>query len=146
MNESQQEKYDRLITRVCNHLAYYLLHYPNDWVGIFLQGSQNYDLEYEGSDVDTKIIVLPSLEDIALNKQPISTTLITEDNEHVDVKDIRLMFDASKSKTSTSLRSCTQNGSYSIPDMKRCSRPSWITVIGSPDTITMPPCTACLAW
>jgi hypothetical protein len=28
-------------------------------VGVFLQGSQNYGLDYEGSDIDTKCIVLP---------------------------------------------------------------------------------------
>ena len=60
-------------------------------LGIFLQGSQNYCLDYEGSDVDTKAIVIPSFEDFVLNKQPASTTLILPSNEHVDVKDIRLM-------------------------------------------------------
>lgn len=32
-------------------------------LGVFLQGSQNYGLAYEGSDIDTKCIVLPSFED-----------------------------------------------------------------------------------
>ena len=32
-----------------------------DIVGVFLQGSWNYNLVYDGSDVDTKAIVLPSL-------------------------------------------------------------------------------------
>ena len=62
-------------------------------LGVFLQGSQNYHLDYEGSDIDTKCIVLPSFEDFVLNKKPASTTLIKEDNSHVDVKDIRLMFE-----------------------------------------------------
>ena len=61
--------------------------------GVFLQGSQNYKLDYEGSDIDTKCIVIPTLEDIVLNKQPTSTTLILEDNSHIDVKDIRLMWE-----------------------------------------------------
>ena len=60
--------------------------------GIYLQGSQNYHLAYENSDIDTKAIVLPSFDDIVFNRQPISTTLILETNEHLDVKDIRLMF------------------------------------------------------
>lgn len=72
-----------------------------DWVkskgyrvlGVFLQGSQNYNLAYEGSDIDTKCIVIPSFTDFLHNKKPVSTTLIREDNSHVDVKDIRLMFD-----------------------------------------------------
>lgn len=83
-------------SRLREHLNHYLKTYPNDWVGIFLQGSQNYGLDYENSDIDTKIIILPSLEDIALNKQPISTTLVMPNDEHVDVKDIRLMFDCFK--------------------------------------------------
>ena len=60
-------------------------------LGVFLQGSQNYNLDYEGSDIDTKAIVVPSFEDFVLNRKPASTTLILPSNEHVDVKDIRLM-------------------------------------------------------
>lgn len=60
-------------------------------LGVFLQGSQNYNLDYEGSDIDTKAIVIPSFEDFVLNKKPSSTTLILEDNSHIDIKDIRLM-------------------------------------------------------
>ena len=65
-------------------------------LGVFLQGSQNYGLAYEGSDIDTKCIVLPSFEDFCLNKKPTSTTLILPSNEHIDLKDIRLMFDCFK--------------------------------------------------
>lgn len=56
-----------------------------------LQGSQNYQLDYEGSDIDTKAIVLPSLKDIVLSKKAVSTTHVLENDEHCDVKDIRLM-------------------------------------------------------
>lgn len=59
-------------------------------MGIFLQGSQNYGLSYEHSDVDTKLIVLPSFEDIAMNKKPVSTTHVRANDEHVDFKDMRL--------------------------------------------------------
>ncbi len=59
-------------------------------VGIFIQGSQNYGLDYEGSDIDTKLIVTPTFEDIAFNKKPVSTTHVRENNEHIDFKDIRL--------------------------------------------------------
>lgn len=65
-------------------------------VGIFLQGSQNYDLDYEGSDIDTKAIVLPTFEQIVFNTKPVSTTLILENDEHIDVKDIRIMFSCFK--------------------------------------------------
>lgn len=62
-------------------------------LGVFLQGSQNYNLDYAGSDIDTKAVVLPSFEGFVFNKQPVSTTHILESNEHIDVKDIRLMHD-----------------------------------------------------
>lgn len=65
-------------------------------LGVFLQGSQNYGLAYEGSDIDTKCIVLPSFEDFCLNKKPTSTTLVLPSNEHIDIKDIRLMFECFK--------------------------------------------------
>jgi hypothetical protein len=40
--------------------------------------------------VDTKLIVVPTFDDLAFNKQPVSTTFIRENNEHTDDKDIRL--------------------------------------------------------
>lgn len=67
-----------------------------DWVAVLLQGSQNYELDYEGSDVDTKAILLPSFKDIVLNHKPISTTHIRNNDEHIDLKDIRLMFQCYK--------------------------------------------------
>lgn len=60
-------------------------------LGVFLQGSQNYSLSYSGSDIDTKAILIPSFEDFVLNRKPVSTTLILPSNEHIDIKDIRLM-------------------------------------------------------
>ena len=65
--------------------------------GIFVQGSQNYGLDIYNeeywSDIDTKCIVLPSLDDIILNKKPISHTYERKNKEHIDFKDIRLMWD-----------------------------------------------------
>ena len=58
--------------------------------GTFYQGSGNYGLDYEDSDVDTKCLIIPTLKEIALAKKPISTTHIRENNEHIDLKDIRL--------------------------------------------------------
>lgn len=65
-------------------------------VGVFLYGSQNYELDYEKSDVDTKAIVIPTLNDIILNRQPVSTTVDMGDNCLCDVKDIRKMFECFK--------------------------------------------------
>ena len=62
-----------------------------------VQGSQNYGLdlytEDYKSDIDTKALVIPSLEDIVMNKKPISTTHVLPNNEHLDIKDVRLYFD-----------------------------------------------------
>lgn len=62
-----------------------------------LQGSQNYELDvYDEdymSDVDTKAVVLPNFEDFVYNRHPESQTIVLENNEHIDVKDIRAMFE-----------------------------------------------------
>ena len=58
-------------------------------VGCFLQGSQNYGLDLPTSDVDTKLVVVPTFRDIVLNHQPVSTTHVRANNEHIDLKDIR---------------------------------------------------------
>lgn len=64
--------------------------------GLFLQGSQNYNLdEYSDdyqSDVDTKAIVIPSINDL-IHGVRYSTTLVLDNNEHIDVKDIQTMFE-----------------------------------------------------
>lgn len=78
--------------RVREHYNEALESFPEDRiVCIVLQGSQNYGLETMYSDVDTKLIITPTFEDIAMNRQPISTTHIRADNSHTDWKDIRLM-------------------------------------------------------
>ncbi len=63
---------------------------------IALQGSQNYSLDTENSDVDTKVITLQSLDQIIKNKKPTSFTHVRENNEHIDMKDVRLMFECFK--------------------------------------------------
>ena len=63
---------------------------PQFTLGIFLQGSQNYCLDYEDSDIDTKLIVLPTFKNIIHNDSPISTTFVRENDEHTDYKDVRL--------------------------------------------------------
>jgi predicted nucleotidyltransferase len=81
-----------IMKRVEQHYKEALEHFPEDRiVGIFLQGSQNYGLDTENSDIDTKLIVTPTFNDLAFNLKPVSTTHIRENNEHIDFKDIRLM-------------------------------------------------------
>ena len=89
---SPKELHDALVMkRVRDHYEEALQYFPEyQIVGCFLQGSQNYGLDYEGSDVDTKLIIVPKFADICLNRKPISTTHVRENNEHTDWKDIRL--------------------------------------------------------
>ena len=77
--------------RVREHYEEALTMFPESRiVGVFYQGSANYGLDYEKSDVDTKCILVPTFEDIAFNRKPISTTYIRKNEEHIDLKDIRL--------------------------------------------------------
>ena len=77
--------------RMMKHWNRALELYPEERiVGLFLQGSQNYHMEDEFSDVDTKLLVIPSLDDIVLNRSPVSTTHILDNDEHMDAKDIRI--------------------------------------------------------
>ena len=73
------------------HYQESLKHFDEDHiVGIFLQGSQNYGLDVEGSDIDTKLIVTPTFKEIVRADNPVSTTYIKDNDEHIDFKDARL--------------------------------------------------------
>lgn len=82
-----------VMERLQEHYEEAKLHFPEDRiVGIFLQGSQNYGLDTEFSDVDTKLVVVPTFEQLAMNAPgPVSTTYIRDNEEHIDFKDVRLM-------------------------------------------------------
>lgn len=62
--------------------------YPNyDILGAFLFGSQNYNLDTEDSDVDTIIVLIPSIK-LLLSEKEVSTTYEMEDH-HIVVKDLK---------------------------------------------------------
>lgn len=90
---------ERIMKRVQEHYDY-LQERGYEVVCLCLQGSQNYELdEYSveyTSDIDTKAIVLPSFRDFCYGKSPLSTTIVLDNNEHIDVKDIRVMFETIK--------------------------------------------------
>ena len=65
---------------------------------ISLYGSQNYLLNDENSDVDTKAMVLPSLETLSFSN-PISTTFTHSNGDQTDVKDVRIMFNNYKKQS-----------------------------------------------
>lgn len=89
----------KILNRLQEHLDH-LEELGYEVVGIFVQGSQNYGLDiYDKdymSDIDSKAIVLPKFEDFVDGKEPVSTTIVLPNNEHIDVKDIRVMFDILK--------------------------------------------------
>ena len=89
----------KILKRVQEHYEH-LISLGYDVVFTCLQGSQNYGLdEYSEdymSDVDTKSIVLPSIDDVVNATSPVSEVIVLENNEHAEVKDIRVMFDMFK--------------------------------------------------
>ena len=90
---------ERIMKRVQEHYDY-LQSLGYEVVCVCLQGSQNYGLdEYSDeymSDIDTKAIVLPPLDDFIATSPPVSTVIIMDNNEHAEVKDIRVMFEMFK--------------------------------------------------
>ena len=90
---------EKIMQRVQEHYDY-LQSLGYEVVCVCLQGSQNYGLdEYSDeymSDIDTKAIVLPPLDDFIAAASPVSTVVIMDNNEHAEVKDIRVMFDMFK--------------------------------------------------
>lgn len=84
---------NKIMQRVHDHLEEARETFDNSRiVGIFLQGSQNYGLQIPTSDVDTKLVLTPTFKEIIFNKKPISTTHVRANDEHTDLKDIRLIF------------------------------------------------------
>ena len=80
--------------RLLQHLYEAQKNYPDkDWFVICLQGSQNYGIADLDSDIDSKMLILPTLKDLVLNYKAISHTLEMPDNkEHIDIKDTREYF------------------------------------------------------
>lgn len=63
-------------------------------IGVFLRGSQNYELDYNDSDVDSVCVITPSLNDFVLSKKMVSRTHERENKEHIELKDVRLIAQA----------------------------------------------------
>ena len=85
---------EKILKRLKEHLDYVIqLGYNEERIlGVFLYGSQNYGFANESSDIDSKVIILPSFSDFCLNpKNLVSVEAHMENGEHVDIKDIRLL-------------------------------------------------------
>ena len=102
---STEEKKDFINKRLVSHYSY-IESLGYEVIGIFLQGSQNYNLDiYEDdyvSDVDTKCLVLPTLNDLIEGKSMVSKKYDFE-GEQIDVKDIRVMMEMWKKQNQSYL-------------------------------------------
>ena len=78
-----REHYD-FVTEDCNKNGTTL-------VTTLLQGSQNYNMDDEESDVDTKSLVVPNFRQLVLGAKRESKTLVMPNDEHADVKDVQEM-------------------------------------------------------
>lgn len=89
MNKSEYTQYlkERLYIHFKEVSKY---HDPDQILGVFLYGSQNYNSYTEGSDVDSKCILIPTIKELCLSK-PVSKEIHLSNGEHCEVKDIREM-------------------------------------------------------
>lgn len=100
-NDKEKERNNSIFKKVKHHVNELKKLRPGyQIVFVSCQGSQNYNLdlytdEYT-SDVDTVAMVLPSFDNFVKNDKLISETIILDNNEHIDVKDIRLLFELFK--------------------------------------------------
>lgn len=80
-----------ILSRVKKHYNYICEKYGSEHIlGVFLYGSQNYHFDNINSDVDTKAIYIPDIDELMDLRQPLSKELHYED-EHIEIKDIREM-------------------------------------------------------
>lgn len=89
MDEKKNLLWDRAVKESISKVKE--MGYTPIFCGIY--GSPNYNLdiyddEYQ-SDVDTKIIIIPTLEELVDNSKPVSTTIDIQDGQ-CDIKDIRV--------------------------------------------------------
>ena len=77
-----------LMTKIMNHKEAVLKKYPEYQIlGIFLYGSQNYNIATEKSDVDTKAIIIPTVEQLAF--EPVRVEIIEfGDGGHCEIMSI----------------------------------------------------------
>ena len=86
MNERDKKIFNRLHEHLTAAMKFISV---DHFVGIFLKGSQNYNLDTENSDVDSVVLVTPPLSEIASVDTPTSTTILLPNEEQIAVKDIR---------------------------------------------------------
>lgn len=87
------EKYNRVRKRLKEHLDEALQNPKiHDWFMIAVNGSYNYNMDTPQSDVDSKLLVIPSLEQLVFKNELNYVHHMSDNDEHVEVKDIRHYF------------------------------------------------------
>lgn len=87
------EKYNRVRKRLKEHLDEALQNPKiHDWFMIAVNGSYNYNMDTPQSDIDSKLLVIPSLEQLVNGKSLNYLHCMSDNGEHVEVKDIRHYF------------------------------------------------------
>lgn len=87
------EKYNRVRKRLKEHLDEALKNPKiHDWFMIAVNGSYNYNMDTPQSDIDSKLLVIPSLEQLVNGKSLNYLHCMSDNGEHVEVKDIRHYF------------------------------------------------------
>ena len=87
------EKYNRVRKRLKEHLDEALQNPKiHDWFMIAVNGSYNYNMDTPQSDIDSKLLVIPSLEQLVSGKSLNYLHCMSNNGEHVEVKDIRHYF------------------------------------------------------
>lgn len=62
----------------------------SDWFVIASNGSMNYGLDNKNSDIDSKLLTVPSLKKLIENKRDNTTHIMSDNGEHVEVKDVAI--------------------------------------------------------
>lgn len=87
------EKYNRIRKRLKEHLDEALTNPKiHDWFMIAVNGSYNYNMDTPQSDIDSKLLVIPSLEQLVSGRSLNYLHCMSDNGEHVEVKDIRHYF------------------------------------------------------
>ena len=87
------EKYNRVRKRLKEHLDEALQNPKiHDWFMIAVNGSYNYNMDTPQSDIDSKLLVIPSLEQLVSSKSLNYLHCMSDNGEHIEVKDIRHYF------------------------------------------------------
>ena len=82
---------DKIESRLQEHLSEAMVNENiSDWFVIASNGRVNYGLDNEDSDIDSKLLTVPSLKKLIENKRDNTTHIMSDNGEHVEVKDVAL--------------------------------------------------------